>query len=158
MNAVQAGFGDPRFAPLGEDELDGLELDVSILSHPRPIPARSEAELVEALEPDRDGLILGVGRRRALFLPSVWRQVADGREFVRHLLRKAGLDPMTFPSRPRRPPLPGRGVRRAVQAGERGGDRADAHRGGGRAIKARSAAETNGAARARPDRSPPAAL
>jgi len=98
MNAVQAGFGDPRFAPLGEDELDGLELDVSILSHPRPIPALSEAELVEALEPDRDGLILGVGRRRALFLPSVWRQVADGREFVRHLLRKAGLDPMTFPT------------------------------------------------------------
>ena len=40
-NAVQAGFGDPRFAPLSEDELDGLELDVSILSHPRPIPARA---------------------------------------------------------------------------------------------------------------------
>jgi AmmeMemoRadiSam system protein B/AmmeMemoRadiSam system protein A len=98
MNSVQAGFGDPRFAPLGEDELDGLELDVSILSHLRPIPARSEGELVEALEPDRDGLILAVGRRRALFLPSVWRQVADGREFVRHLLRKAGLDPTIFPT------------------------------------------------------------
>ncbi len=97
MNAVQAGFGDPRFTPLSEDELDKLELDVSILSHPRPIPARSEAELVAALEPDRDGLILGAGRRRALFLPSVWRQVADGREFVRHLLRKAGLDAMIFP-------------------------------------------------------------
>jgi hypothetical protein len=97
MNAVQAGFGDPRFPPLSEDELDGLELDVSILSHPRPIPAGSEAELVEALEPDRDGLVLGAGRRRALFLPSVWRQVADAREFVRNLLRKAGLDPLIFP-------------------------------------------------------------
>ena len=97
MNAVQAGFGDPRFAPLGEDELDTLELDVSILSHPRPIPARSEAELVGALEPDRDGLILGVGRRRALFLPSVWRHLPDAREFVRHLMRKAGLDSTTFP-------------------------------------------------------------
>ncbi len=96
-NVVQAGFGDPRFPPLSEDELDGLELDVSILSHPRPIPAQSETELIRALEPDRDGLILGVGRRRALFLPSVWRQVADGQQFVRHLLRKAGLDPTTFP-------------------------------------------------------------
>ena len=76
-NAVQAGFADPRFAHLSEAELDGLEIDVSILSHPRPVPAASEAELVAALEPDRDGLILGVGRQRALFLPSVWRQVAD---------------------------------------------------------------------------------
>ena len=97
-NAVQAGFGDPRFAPLSEAELEGLELDVSILSHPRPIPAGSEAELVEQLEPDRDGLILGQGRQRGLFLPSVWRQLPDGREFVRHLLRKAGLDATTFPT------------------------------------------------------------
>jgi AmmeMemoRadiSam system protein B/AmmeMemoRadiSam system protein A len=96
-NAVQAGFGDRRFSPLSESELEGLEIDVSILSHPRPIPAGSEAELAEGLEPNRDGLILGKGRHRALFLPSVWRQVADSREFVRHLLRKAGLDSVIFP-------------------------------------------------------------
>ncbi len=96
-NAVEAGFSDPRFAPLTEAELGGLHLDVSILSHPRPIPARSESELAGALEPNRDGLILGVGRRRALFLPSVWRQVADAGEFVRHLMAKAGLEPKRWP-------------------------------------------------------------
>src|SRR5208282_5241180 len=41
-NAVQAGFGDPRFAPLSEADLQGLDLHVSILSHPRPVPADSE--------------------------------------------------------------------------------------------------------------------
>ena len=91
-NAVQAGFGDPRFPHLAEDELEGLEIDVAILSYPRAAPARSEAELVAALEPDRDGLILGVGSQRALFLPSVWRQIADPGEFVRHLMLKAGLN------------------------------------------------------------------
>ena len=91
-NAVQAGFSDPRFSALSEAELEGLRLDVSILSHPRPIPAGSEAELVAALDPDRDGLILGAGRRRALFLPSVWEDVPDGRDFVRHLMAKAGLE------------------------------------------------------------------
>ncbi len=96
-NAVQAGFADPRFAHLGAAELDGLKIDVSILSHPRPIPASSEAELLGGLEPDRDGLILSAGRRRALFLPSVWRQAADPREFVRHLMMKAGLDPQGWP-------------------------------------------------------------
>ncbi|HZZ63473.1 MAG TPA: AmmeMemoRadiSam system protein B [Roseiarcus sp.] len=97
-NAVQAGFADPRFPHLTEAELDGLDIGVSILSHPRPVPAQSETDLVKALEPDRDGLILGVGRRRALFLPSVWRQVADPHEFVRCLMLKAGLDPQSSPS------------------------------------------------------------
>ena len=40
-NAVEAGSTDPRFAPLTEAELSGLRLEVSILSHPRPIGARS---------------------------------------------------------------------------------------------------------------------
>jgi len=97
-NAVQAGFGDPRFAGLAECELAGLDLDISILSHPRPTPAGSEAELIAALEPDRDGLILGAGQRRALFLPSVWRQLPEPREFVRHLLSKGGNDPHAWPA------------------------------------------------------------
>ena len=46
-NTAQAAFADPRFPPLNEGELAGLRLDVSILSHPRPIPAATESELVE---------------------------------------------------------------------------------------------------------------
>ncbi len=96
-NAVQAGFADPRFSHLGQAEFDGLDLDISILSHPRSVPANSEADLVAALEPDRDGLILGAMGRRALFLPSVWRHAADGGEFVRHLMIKADLGATNFP-------------------------------------------------------------
>ena len=91
------GFADPRFPPLRESDLPGLRLDVSILSHPRPIPAGSGSALTGALEPDRDGLILGVGRRRALFLPSVWRQLPDPHAFVRHLVAKAGLESTGWP-------------------------------------------------------------
>ena len=96
-NTTQAAFTDPRFAPLEPSELAALRLDVSILSHPRPIPAGSESELVSALEPDRDGLILTAGKRRALFLPSVWRHTFDAREFVRHLMAKAGLESNRWP-------------------------------------------------------------
>jgi len=98
MNAAQAGLADPRFPPLTEAELEGLHIDISILSHPRPLAATREPELIAALEPDRDGLILGVGRQRALFLPSVWRQVPDAGQFVRHLLLKSGLDPHGWPA------------------------------------------------------------
>ncbi len=96
-NGVQAAFADPRFPPLGESELGGLRLDVSILSHPRAIPARSESELADALEPDRDGLIVAAGQHRALFLPSVWRSLPDARAFVRHLMAKAGLETNRWP-------------------------------------------------------------
>ena len=96
-NTTQAAFADPRFAPLKPSELAALRLDVSILSHPRPIPAGSESELVSALEPDRDGLILTAGKRRALFLPSVWRHIFDAREFVRQLMAKAGLESNRWP-------------------------------------------------------------
>src|SRR5580658_8420895 len=50
-NTAQAGFADPRFPALNENELAGLRLDVSILSHPRPILAGGESELAGALEP-----------------------------------------------------------------------------------------------------------
>ena len=97
-NTTQAAFADPRFPPLKESELSGLRLDVSILSHPRPIPAGSESELIAALEPDRDGLILTAGKRHALFLSSVWRHVLDARAFVRHLMAKAGFEPDRWPA------------------------------------------------------------
>jgi MEMO1 family protein len=96
-NTAQAAFADPRFPPLKESELTGLRLDVSILSHPRPIPARSESELAAALEPDRDGLILSAGKLRALFLPSVWSQLPDAHAFVRHLMAKAGFESNRWP-------------------------------------------------------------
>ena len=97
-NTAKAGLADPRFPPLKESDLAGLRLDISILSHPRPLPATSESELAAALEPDRDGLILAAGKRRALFLPSVWRQIPEGREFVRHLIAKAGFERNCWPA------------------------------------------------------------
>jgi len=96
-NAVLAGFSDPRFDGLAETELSRLRIEVSILSCPRPIPAASETELIAALEPDRDGLVLAAHDRKALFLPGVWRHLPEPKAFVRHLLAKAGLHPRPWP-------------------------------------------------------------
>lgn len=93
VNAVRAGFADPRFPPLARQDLAGLEIKVSILSPMSPIPCRSEAELLAALRPDRDGLMLRDGPAGALFLPSVWRDVAEPAAFVRQLKRKMGREP-----------------------------------------------------------------
>ncbi len=90
-NAWKAAFADPRFPKMTPEEAGRLEVSVSVLSHPRPIAADSEARLCEQLRPHRDGLILSDGERSALFLPSVWRSIADPRAFVRQLKRKAGM-------------------------------------------------------------------
>jgi len=90
-NAFQSGFGDSRFPPLSADELAGLEFHVSILSTPRRIACASQAELLAALRPDVDGLIIREGDRQSLFLPSVWEQIPDPRTFLQHLKVKAGL-------------------------------------------------------------------
>jgi AmmeMemoRadiSam system protein A/AmmeMemoRadiSam system protein B len=93
VNAVRAGFGDPRFPPLTRDELPDLTIKISVLSPATPIPCRSEQELIAQLRPDRDGLLLREGRAAGLFLPSVWREVPSPTDFVRFLKRKMGVAP-----------------------------------------------------------------
>ena len=90
-NAFQSGFGAPRFPPLSQGELEQLEFHVSILSTPRRIDCTSQAELLAALRPDVDGLIIRDGDRQSLFLPSVWAQIHDPQTFLQHLKLKAGL-------------------------------------------------------------------
>lgn len=90
-NACAAAFDDPRFRPLGPEEYAGLEVEVSLLSPPEPMPWRSDRELLAAVRPGVDGLLLEAGRHRGTFLPQVWEQLPDPREFLAHLKTKAGL-------------------------------------------------------------------
>ena len=89
--ALGAAFRDPRFPPLQAEDLSRTRICISLLDPPTPLPARIRAELLAQLEPGKDGLILEEGQHRATFLPQVWEQLPRPEEFLRHLLRKAGL-------------------------------------------------------------------
>jgi uncharacterized protein len=91
QSAFSAAFRDPRFAPLQAHELDDISIEISVLYGMEPLPASSRGELLAALQPERDGLLLQEGQRRATFLPQVWRQLPDPEVFLDHLLTKAGL-------------------------------------------------------------------
>jgi len=58
-----------------------------------PIIFSSEQDLISQLQPNIDGLILVEGPRRGTFLPSVWEQLPEPKQFLRHLKQKAGLAP-----------------------------------------------------------------
>jgi hypothetical protein len=92
-NAWQAAAHDPRFEPVGPDELQYLHISISILSAPQILPVTSEQELLDQLRPGVDGLIIEDGYHRATFLPSVWHELPEPADFVRHLKVKAGLSP-----------------------------------------------------------------
>lgn len=93
LRAYEAAFEDPRFLPVRRDELVDLEIHISILSPATPLPCADEPELLGLLQPGKDGLILVEGRRRSTFLPSVWDDLKDPHQFVKHLKLKAGLPP-----------------------------------------------------------------
>jgi len=92
-NARAAAFDDPRFTPLSREELDGLKIEVSLLTPAEPIEADTEAGVIAALRPGVDGVILTAGACRATFLPQVWQQLGSATEFLRQLKLKAGLHP-----------------------------------------------------------------
>jgi hypothetical protein len=92
-NACAAAFEDPRFEPVDAGQAARLEIHVSVLGPTAPLPVSDEADLLAKLRPGVDGLVLHAGRQRATFLPSVWEELADPAEFLRHLKLKAGLPP-----------------------------------------------------------------
>ena len=96
-NARAAAFEDPRFPPVGVEELPALRFEVSLLSPPEPLPVATEEELLARLRPGTDGLVLSRGRHRGTFLPQVWEDLPDPRDFVRHLKAKAGFPPVGWP-------------------------------------------------------------
>ena len=85
-NSLSAALEDPRFPPVGEDEVDDLEIEISILS----IPA--EVTGPESVEVGRDGIIISKGYARGLLLPQVPVEQGWSREeYLSFGCQKAGL-------------------------------------------------------------------
>ena len=64
-NAVSACSRDPRFSPVGEDELKDLEISVDVLGETEDISSPEE------LDVKRYGVIVSCGERRGLLLPDL---------------------------------------------------------------------------------------
>ena len=85
--ARAAAFEDPRFLPLKREELDDIDIEISVLTPMRRIQSLDEFEL------HRHGIYIRKGYRSGTFLPQVADEVNwTKEEFVGHCSRdKAGL-------------------------------------------------------------------
>ena len=85
-NGGNAAVQDRRFRPVTPEELADLEVEVSVLSPPEPIPSHEQFRVGE------QGVILRKDGRQAVFLPEVASEQGWTREeTLSHLARKAGL-------------------------------------------------------------------
>lgn len=86
--APKAAFDDPRFAPLGIDEIEDVMISLSVLTPMRRIPDWREITI------GRDGVQLVRGPCRSVFLPQVAEEQRwDRRRLLTQLSLKAGLEP-----------------------------------------------------------------
>ncbi|HOJ62835.1 MAG TPA: AmmeMemoRadiSam system protein A [Spirochaetota bacterium] len=92
-NAYNAAYGDPRFLPVTQNEIKDLEIEITILTEPEKLEYKTINELLEKLIPEKHGVIIKKGFFSATFLPQVWEQLPDKKDFLSHLCMKAGLNP-----------------------------------------------------------------
>jgi AmmeMemoRadiSam system protein A len=94
-NAVHAALQDSRFDPLTAEEFNNTKIEISLLSPAQAIDFLDEADALAQLRPHIDGVVFEYRHYRSTFLPQVWEQLPQPREFMAHLKSKAHL-PMDF--------------------------------------------------------------
>jgi len=86
-NAVSACSVDYRFNSVKPDELKDIDIEISVLSKPRPISSYKDIVL------GRDGIVLAKNGKQAVFLPFVATQFGWSLdETLTQLSKKAGLE------------------------------------------------------------------
>lgn len=92
--SVSSATADPRFPPLSLDELDEVELEVSVLTKPELIEVKTPKGYLNQIKIGEDGLIVEKGVYRGLLLPQVAVEWCwDVEEFLANTCMKAGLSP-----------------------------------------------------------------
>lgn len=83
---------DPRFEPLSKEDLDDINIEISILTEPELIQINDPKKYLEKIDIGKDGLILKNDFNSGLLLPQVpVEQNWSVEEFLENLCLKAGL-------------------------------------------------------------------
>jgi AmmeMemoRadiSam system protein B/AmmeMemoRadiSam system protein A len=87
-NAINAAVNDPRFSQVTYDELNNIEIEVSVLTVPEKLEFSSGEDLKNKLRPMVDGVVLRRGLFKSTYLPQVWEQLPGKESFLSSLCRK----------------------------------------------------------------------
>jgi AmmeMemoRadiSam system protein A len=93
QHALAAGTCDYRFPPVQPEELPEILIEISRLTSPQSLEYECPEDLLAALHPGVDGVVLVDGYRRATFLPQVWEKIPEPDRFLSLLCQKLGASP-----------------------------------------------------------------
>ncbi len=91
-NAANSAFHDPRFPSLKKDELPDIDIEISVLTVPEVLEHEDGDDLIRKLKSGVHGVILSKGLHRSTFLPQVWEQLPEKKDFLENLCRKGGMN------------------------------------------------------------------
>jgi uncharacterized protein len=91
-NSYASAFEDPRFYELTKEELEKVNIEVSVLSVPIEVIYSSVDDLKSKIKKNIHGVILQKDGRRSTFLPQVWEQLSSFEEFFSKLCYKGGFE------------------------------------------------------------------
>jgi len=96
-SAISACSRDPRFPPVGREELDRISVEVTVLTPPEQIKVKKPSEYADKIELVKHGLIVKKGWYQGLLLPQVATEYGwDAEEFLSQTCHKAGLPLMAW--------------------------------------------------------------
>ena len=88
-----SAFDDPRFNPMEQEELEGLEISISLLGMMEQVKVKDPSHFRKKIQLGRDGICLRLKGSSALFFPEVApAQGWNVETTLRQLCRKAGLE------------------------------------------------------------------
>ena len=87
-----AAFHDPRFPPLDEDELNNVEIEISVLTVPELIKVNHSNDYMKEIKIGEDGLVIEGSFGSGLLLPQVAPENNfNVQTFLNCLCQKAGM-------------------------------------------------------------------
>ncbi|MBW2964741.1 AmmeMemoRadiSam system protein A [Candidatus Woesearchaeota archaeon] len=91
--ARAAAFEDPRFRPVKQEEMESIEIEISVLTVPKQVKAIEPEYLIDKIDIGEDGLIIRNDLGSGLLLPQVFTEHgATAKDALEMTCEKAGLE------------------------------------------------------------------
>lgn len=90
FGAYNATLKDHRFKPVTPNELKDIKASVSILDYPQRVFVNDTKEYLKRLTPLKDGVIIKHKGKSSTYLPQVWEDIPDPKQFLSSLCQKQG--------------------------------------------------------------------
>jgi len=90
-NAAMAALSDSTTPPLKPQELDEIQIKVSVLGKPEPVSYNDSKQLLKRLKEKQPGVVVKEGSSKATYPPKIWDKISSPEKLLGKLCKQARL-------------------------------------------------------------------